>query len=223
MSARTILCLANSRKDLGRCVAGKEVLPGGYGPWIRPVSLRPGGEISDTERKLEGGRFLRLLDIVEIPILQPSPAGHQTENITIDAERRWVRRGSAEWEDLRAIVDDPPSLWPNGHRTRAGIDDRVRARDAAALKHSLLLIEPRDLCLESALEDGRWRVRAHFHFKDHEYRLIVTDPAVEHAIRIQAKREHTMVDTYLCVSLSEEYLDHWCYKLVAGVLSKRPL
>lgn len=81
------------------------------------------------------------------------------------------------------------------------------------------------ICLANSRKElGRCvRIRAHFRYKDREYRLIVTDPGVERALKIQARRELTMVDTYLCVSLSEPYLDHWCYKLAAGILSKRPV
>lgn len=223
MSARTIVCLANSRKDQGRCVAGKEVVDGGYGAWIRPVSERPTRELSDEERRVEGRPWLRLLDVVEVPVLRPEPAGHQTENVVIDASRRWMWKRAVRWEELREMLDDPPSLWVNGHSKRGGTDDRVKQREAATLTHSLLLIEPRDLRLTTDSEDGRFRVRAHFHYKDGEYRLIVTDPGIERAMKIQGRRELTMVDTYLCVSLSEPYVDHWCYKLAAAVLSKRPI
>jgi hypothetical protein len=223
MSARTIVCLANSWKDSGRCVAGKEIGEQGFGGWIRPVSARPARELSDDERRVEGRPWLRLLDVVEIPVLDPAPAGHQIENIVIDASRRWVWRTAKQWEDLHELLDDPPSLWIDGHSTRGGVNDRVKARDAEALQSSLALIAPRDLRLEMTNESGRQRVRAHFHYRDREYRLSVTDPGVQKTMTIRAMRELTMVDTYLCVSLSEPYVDHWCYKLAAAVLSKRPV
>lgn len=35
---KRILCLANSRKLSGRCVAGREIANPRLGPWVRPVS-----------------------------------------------------------------------------------------------------------------------------------------------------------------------------------------
>jgi hypothetical protein len=46
---KTIVCLANSIKDNGRCIAGREVLANRYGGWIRPVSDRATAELSLAE------------------------------------------------------------------------------------------------------------------------------------------------------------------------------
>ena len=49
-SRRQIVCLANSRKPDGRCIAGKLYFQGKFGNWLRPISAREGEELSEVER-----------------------------------------------------------------------------------------------------------------------------------------------------------------------------
>jgi hypothetical protein len=79
--AKTIVCLANSYKTGGICVAGKEKLGNGaFGHWIRPVSDRPGAELSRTECANSNYGAPKLLDVIAVPLLKPVPHGHQIEN-----------------------------------------------------------------------------------------------------------------------------------------------
>jgi hypothetical protein len=54
-SMRRIVCLANSRKPDGRCVAGKLYAQGKFGAWLRPISARDGEELSEQERQISKG------------------------------------------------------------------------------------------------------------------------------------------------------------------------
>ncbi len=55
-----IICLANSRKLTGRCVAGLRT--DGMG-WVRPVSALPDGTLSMKDYTLDHGNEVELLDI----------------------------------------------------------------------------------------------------------------------------------------------------------------
>lgn len=89
--SKRIVCLADSKKPGGRCIAGKEVVQDAYGGWIRPVSVRPSAEINLEERQYENGREPQIPDVIEIPMLAPVPRVHQTENHMIDAESYWTK------------------------------------------------------------------------------------------------------------------------------------
>jgi hypothetical protein len=84
--SKKIVCLATSRKPGGRCVAGREITPEGYGGWIRPVSARASAEISLKECEYENGEEPDILDIIDIPMIGAVPRVHQTENHMIDSE-----------------------------------------------------------------------------------------------------------------------------------------
>jgi hypothetical protein len=225
---REIVCLANSRKHSGRCVAGKEVLSEGYGKWIRPVSARPTAEISEEERRYENGVLPSVLDIVKIPIIGATPQLHQSENHVIDAEYYWVKKGELSWIDVKQLVDNPATIWTNNDSTYYGLNDRVKVDIAAKLKNSLVLIDPEDLTIKVVTEgaefgNARRRVRADFKHAGTYYSLIVTDPVAEKALLAKENAEYRPTDTYLCISLGEAHTDGSCYKLVATVIGKKPL
>src|SRR5579885_3349784 len=160
---KKIVCLANSRKPGGRCVAGKEVLEGSYGGWVRPVSVRATADIS---------------------MIAPVPRVHQTENHMIDAEVYWTKVGELAWDDVTALLDTPASLWGNGDSTYHGRNDRMTQAAASAFQNSLLLIEPENLVMRvltpgTAFGNPKRRVRAEFTYQGVPYDLMVTDPVAE--------------------------------------------
>src|SRR6266849_9791111 len=92
---KTILCLADSRKTSGHCVAGREIDGNRIGGWIRPVSSREHEEISVQDRRYEDGHLPNLLDIISIPMLQPKPCTYQSENHLIADNYYWEKTGTA--------------------------------------------------------------------------------------------------------------------------------
>jgi len=76
---KRMLCLASSRKGNGRCVAGREVLETGPGPWIRPVTNQDRG-LSEDDRRYPDDSDPQVLDIIDVPLIRHQPHGCQTEN-----------------------------------------------------------------------------------------------------------------------------------------------
>lgn len=176
---KTFVCLANSYKHLGRCVAG--IVEGGEGGWIRPVSARSGHEVSQEERQYEDGSEPRVLDIVSVPLLQPQPNGYQNENWLLDSGRSWRKIGQAGWGKLLTLQQRPETLWINGFRTFHGLNNQVPAEQVAIMEDSLKLIRVDRMTLQvhvpgAAFGDPKRVVRAHFHHAGSAYILTVTDP-----------------------------------------------
>ncbi len=222
---KEIVCLANSRKIRGYCVAGKEVVGAGYGGWIRPVSARDTEEILEREQMFADGGCPQILDVVTIPMMEPKPAHHQRENHLIDSAGSWEKIGDLDNRDLPALLDDVSNgLWINEGSSRAGHNDRVSIAQARRLKNSLLLIQPQSLTI-IVQWGARWKkgdrpeVRADFEHNKHNYRLKVTDPVAEDKYQSKGLGEYSIAtdDVYLCVSLAEALGDN-CYKLVAAII-----
>lgn len=225
---KSIVCLANSRKHSGRCVAGRELLGDSCGNWVRPVSSRSSAEISADERRYESGELPKLLDIITIPIIGPRPESCQTENFVIDPRHRWEKRGEMSWSDVPRFLDRPAPLWANNDSSYYGLNDRVSEDVASRLTSSLMLIAPQALTIRVATEGAQFgnprrRIRADFFHLGTNYSLIVTDPVFEKTLLDRPNADYRMHDTYLCISLGETYSDQCRYKLVAAVISRAPL
>lgn len=223
---KRIVCLANSYKPPnGRCVAGKEVLADGYGGWIRPVSSRPTAEVSFSEYKYEDNSSPKLLDIVDIPLLNPDPLHHQTENHVI-AAATWVKRSELPWGALEQLRDRPATLWINSDHTSAGHYDCINYAEVAAIQDSLVLIRPDSFVVEVGRNywTGRKSYRGKFSYNGAFHNLSVTDPIARDRFAAREEGDYPLDAVYLCVSLTEPYEhDDRCHKLVAAIISNPPL
>lgn len=224
VTVKRIVCLANSRKLSGRCLAGKELSGANAGNWIRPVSAREHEEVSEYERQYENGSDPRVLDIMDVPLLEARPKGYQQENWLLDPEEYWKRVAQAPWRDLDRFVDPVSPLWIDGPRTHKGRNDKIPLAQAAGIAGSLRLLRVTGLTL-ALLQPGadfgnpKRRVQGQFMHAGTEYRLWVTDPEFERAYLRKPDGEYKLGDSFLTVSLGEPYGDA-CYKLIAAIIPR---
>jgi hypothetical protein len=221
-SLKTIVCLANSRKPGGRCVAGLEVsVTSPLGTWIRPVGDRPSREVWLTEQRYSDGSGPQLLDRIQLGLQAQIPHEFQVENHLIDSKIQWVKAGSVKWHDLDGAVDSSKALlWIDGQSSYNGVNDRISHAEARPLTSSLRLIEIRDLIIDVSLEgkNPTLAARAHFSIGGTRYALKVTDPVVEATYLPKGEARHTIALARLCISLGEAFEGN-CYKLVAGIIT----
>lgn len=222
---KRIVCLANSRKMSGRCIAGKELLSGGRpGGWVRPVSAREHEEVSEYERQYQDGRDPRLLDVIDVPLLEHHPNEHQPENWLLDPDWYWTKVRTAAWDEMPRLIDPEAPLWVNGHSTFNGRNDRVPLDVARSLRDSLRLIKvpAMDLVVHQPgikFGDEKRRVQGRFTYNREEYWLRVTDPVYERLYLQKPDGRYPISESCLTVSLGEPYEGH-CYKLIAGIIRK---
>lgn len=219
MYKKQVICLANSRKFNGRCIAGVELVAGNTYRWVRPVSSRPGGEIPTSDATYAGGAPIELMDIFEVTLSSPSPKSYQSENWQIAQGVPWNRVGRVEIAAISDIVSNNSSLWINGQSSGSGENDRMTEADATAAQDSLQLIQVNNLLLKlvEVYKDHSVNLRACFEYKSTNYSLRVTDPSIEKSFGDKVKGSYDVGGAYLTISLGEPF-GGLVYKLVAAVI-----
>ena len=222
---KRIVCLANSRKLNGRCIAGKELRGERPVGWLRPVSAREHEEVSEYERQYSDGSDPQVLDIMEVPLLDARPRGYQQENWLLDPNQYWKKVGRSKWIDLARLADPIEPLWIDGYHTYNGLNDKVPLAQADAIRNSLRLLRVEKLTLSvlrpgEAFGNPKRRVQGCFRHGTSEYRLWVTDPRYERAYLAKPDGEHDVGESFLTVSLGEPHNDA-CYKLIAAIIEHR--
>lgn len=227
-----MICLANSRKRQGRCVAGLRMDGGG---WVRPVSRHEHGELHPPQVTLDCGKVVAPLDIIDVELAAPHPQRHHPEDWLI-GERPWRFVRPADEGDLGLINQHITESAPLLH----GFGDRIPYGEP--VDHSLALVRA---------NAPRWRIeqwkerrsaRVVFFHQGQPYKLGITDPALEPQLGAITTGDYALEtlegfrageEVLITVSLSEPFAaspnePRHCYKLAAAILpyppfGKRPI
>jgi len=218
---KKFICLANSRKASGRCIAGKELINGVPSSWVRPISERDGHEISEYDRSYEDGNTAQVFDIIKLILKGKADHPLQIENYIIDDQYYWSKKGRYT-DSLDLLLDTPDSLWQIGYSSYNGVNDRVPVGAIHAAGQSLYFIRPENLEIVVRIEgaafgNGKKKVRAAFSYRDVDYLITVTDPEVERTyLSLGEGRHRPTRQCYMTVSLGEAFEGYY-YKLAAGI------
>lgn len=220
---KIFVCLANSFKNGGNCVAGIEIVEGGFGAWIRPVSLRAGRALNYVERSYANNEECALLDVIEADFDRHQPDGYQSENWLIANGSRWRKLGAVSAADVAPVIHDGTRpLWPHTGSTRGGKHDSINAANLGALTNSLALVKPQQCEFSVAaniFKNNKLDVRAIFAWGGQENNLKVTDPKVCHKLQARGVGKYQLQDATMCISVGEVFAArNEAYKLVTSVL-----
>ena len=213
MFYKDIICLANSRKMNGRCVAGKDVEDSA---WIRPLSpLSKTGELTLRDITYEDWTEVKVLDIIRIPFKRRNPKFYQPEDIEM-SKGIWKKVGAYAADELDKICDNPEHIWLHGDdNDRIDVDFLSRN----SINSSLLFIKSDTVLLINEAAYGKQKLKCCFNYNDITYRLSVTDPVYEKRFKSRPPGTYKLKSSniYLCISLSEPYRGY-CYKLAAAIV-----
>lgn len=219
-----ILCLANSRKHSGRCVAGLRLDTGG---WIRPVPAEDGGALHPEHYETENGHSPEPLDVLRIYVEEPCPKTHHPENWRL-ADRSWeVLSTELTVRGAKALVT---AIRNNSDIFGTkGLSVKNEELVQSPALNSLALVSPTDPYFYVKEREGKKnQARAKFKLDGSDYNLAITDPRYEETIVSQNLEYAPEMDSdeamLFTISLSEPYSrnenqSEECYKLVAGIVT----
>ena len=231
-TVKRIVCLASSRKQKERCIAGKELLSDGRpGRWVRPVSDRGDEAVSSFERQYRDHSEPRVLDVIDMSLLEARPNTYQSENWLLDPHPShppvfWSRVRRVILDDLSQFTDPAGPLWIDGHSSDKGRNDRVPLYLANALDSSLRLIQVDRLELSTSKarhkqkvqEVSPYKVQGRFQYDGVEYWLNVTDPIYEQAYGERPNSSYALDACFLTISLGGPHKGY-AYKLIAAIIA----
>lgn len=211
MFYKEIICLANSRRLQGRCVAGRDIKTN---EWVRPVSS--GETLTINQIKFKDGSIPKLLDVIRFPCKEQAPLFCQPENILIE-KGIWEKLGRYD-KKIENLCDYPKSLWWNDKPGQDRIEEEFLRKNK--IDQSLFFIKLASVIIRrrSRAEYGI-KTRAVFSYNGVEYDLGVTDPDIENEYKEKPCGDYRLNtrQIYLCISLGGPFKGY-CYKLAAGVI-----
>ncbi len=207
-----IICLANSHKHNGCCIAGIDEA----GRWVRPVSSSLKRAINKETRTIDGSEP-QMLDILEIPLHAHGPVdGCQPENKLLKTGQ-WEKIGQVKPKDLLKYCEDDSMVLHNNL-------DHVRASCFRMIPSygwkSLQLVHNENVVFEQD-ENNKGKWRANFvNSKGTALSLRVTDPVTCERLE---RGGNVSKDCLLTVSMAtgwspDKQTAKRCYKFVAGVV-----
>jgi len=209
-----MICLANSWREHGRCVAG---IRQSSGEWIRPVP-RGGGAIPTETIQFDGGE-LALLDMIEMRVRRPQAiTRYQIENREL-LDPDWEIVDTVEAADVLQYCSKSPTVLHNHSKV---VEPSLLEALPPEQWVSLQLVHTTNVVFrQEPRNQSRWLAEFSLSRLGPDYQIKVSDPIATERLNagVQLSR-----DCLLTVSLTEPIafpqfdLPELCYKVVAAVI-----
>lgn len=212
------ICLANSYKHGGRCIAGVEVVPQSNGRldivrhddgrprWIRPVSMSANGEIPNHLAE-----SFKIFSLVKLSDVEPCPDKAHSEDVHCSRMEICPFELSLNTDFLDQLIDTRHQaiFYYRGKAIPATIIDR--------LDYSLMLIHPEHACAYCDEERENSKYRMKFTYYGTNYDFSITDPVFLEQFKKSPDNYSDLNSVYLVLSLGLEF-EGFHFKLVATVV-----
>jgi hypothetical protein len=211
---RRFVCLANSFKEGGRCLAGIEldqnnhpITENGHTKWIRPICNTQHEEVHTHLCS-----HINILDIIEIDIINfPNIGSYHSENALFHESALHVV--GKYTDSLIGLCDNRRLIF--GNRGKAVSQEAI-----TNLTYSLMFIRTDQFEVVGRTYENtseRTQIRLVFSYHGNQYDFPVTDPDLLNRLRTNPDFLKVYNEAFLCLSMTIPWND-WYYKLVAGAI-----
>lgn len=211
-----ILCLANSFKEGGRCLAGI-LLDDNNQPVIkanRPVWIRPICNTEHSQVPTYLCSHIKVFDVIEIDNANIIAEGYQSENTTFNENSLNVIGRIDNKAVLNNLCDNNLNSVVFGNRGKAVPEDIIQN-----INYSLMLIMSSNFqVIEQEYHDREYpQIRLTFSYNRASYNLPITDPVFLNDYKKNSELLDDKDEIFLVLSLGVPFND-WYYKLVAAII-----
>jgi len=215
---KAFICLANSHRESGLCIAGKEISldyqetnRATILDWFRPI----GATVPALPQSFS---TIKRGDIVHCYIDSHSPSQIQPENHILSTPHRLKTKGNFSKQSFDSLLDTPSTLWECGCHSSAGMNNKVCAETIAQNLQSLYFIRITNHTISKELVYERDKLKLEFIYNSKTYKLSITaNKCGSYWNTLQSNSSINVAGSaYITLSLGQPYTDGYCYKLVVG-------
>lgn len=211
-----MLCLANSYKHGGRCIAGVEVVlidnkfrivrdANNSPKWVRPISHNFAGEVPN-----EHARFINVLSIIKITGIEYAGMYSHSEDV--------YYQSLSVHSNVRPSHSVLNGCLDNFHSTIFGNKGKALTPDCFQRgDYSVMLVRAvnPEVYVDTRFENPKPRMK--FIHNGNNYDFPITDPIYLDRIKLTNKGVGTLSEVYLVLSLGVEH-EGWHSKLIAAII-----
>ena len=213
-----ILCLSNSFKEGGRCIAGIRIddqnrVYKRYGSQNRPVWVRP---VCDTIHEQIPNHLVSNFGYNDVIEFTPDPSysrqDYQSENKMISNNNiRFIKKIKYKGI-INRLCDN--NVFPN---IFSNTINSVSETEIGNLNYSLMFASITNFVVTSVQQQYRIQHRLRFHYNANRYNLHITDPAFITDYERNSTVLHGISKIYIVLSLGVKFNRNY-YKLVTTIL-----
>lgn len=220
-----IVCLANSTKDGGLCLAGARLNQENQPLYSnnQPIFIRPVSNLHHQEIPENVAYNIKVLDILEFDVIEEIGEAHQSENVLIEPSTLKVD-GSFDFENIDSLILNKfeDTIFTNSKKN-------LSEKEILNCTRSLIFVRLDEFEAEKFVYNSKNKIEISFKYGNEKYKLKYTNYKIINNIDNIRDVINSSNQIYVMFSLPKESFENpntgisSYYKIIASVISPKIL